>query len=81
MSNGQIIITYSNYFAHPLNMFLIDVNGMKGPNAYGKDLFSFVIGKDRSTNSIVVDRGKCEFPVSGGRTTRQMIRYALAGKK
>jgi len=81
LSNGQIIISYSNGRGQLISMFLVDVNGHKGPNAYGKDLFSFVIGRNTATNTIVIDRGICEFPVSGGRTTREMIRYALAGKK
>ena len=79
LSNGQIIIAYHNSsFLVP--GFLVDINGHKGPNAYGKDLFAFRIKKD-DESSIYVNDGLCDFPVSGGRTTKEMIQYALAGVK
>ena len=80
LSNGQIIIPYTSSFLHPL--FLIDINGHKGPNAYGKDLFSFRVTRTSDNlTAYYLDFGACDFPVSGGRTTEEMVRYALAGKK
>ena len=73
--NGQIII---RYYSMPL--FLIDINGQKGPNAYGKDLFSFGIRK-HSNSGLFINSGVCDYPVSGGRTTREMIKYSMAGIK
>jgi len=80
LSNGQIIIPYKSSFLHPL--FLIDINGQKGPNAYGKDLFGFkIVRNSDNLTAFYLDYEACEFPVSGGRTTREMVQYALAGKK
>ena len=75
LPNGQIII---RYFSMPL--FLIDINGQKGPNAYGKDLFSFGITK-HNNSGLYINSGVCDYPVSGGRTTREMIKYSMAGIK
>ena len=80
LSNGQIIIPYNlNGYYYPL--FLIDINGQKGPNAYGKDLFFFQIFRDVDSGMYVGSDGRCDAPVSGGRTTEEMIKYSLAGIK
>lgn len=75
LNNGQIIITYGT--GGPL--FMYDINGQKGPNLFGKDLFSFMIERNENTG-LYTNRGTCESPVSGvngGRTTEEMIKYAL----
>jgi len=77
LSNGQIIITFGAVGSCPV--FLYDINGHKGPNAYGKDLFAFRI--ERNSNSgIFTNQGSCEFPTAGCKTTREMIKYAFAVK-
>lgn len=74
---GQII----NYCRScSVGLFLVDINGQKGPNAYGKDLFAFAIHKDSASNLFIED-SKCVSPVEGGRTTSEMIQYSLIGKK
>lgn len=47
LADGNIIISYSSYDIHPL--FAFDINGLKGPNKSGYDLFAIQI--DRATNS------------------------------
>lgn len=80
LSNGQIIIPYTlSDTTYPL--FLIDINGQKGPNAYGKDLFAFLIFRDVDAGMYAGNDGRCDAPVSGGRTTEEMIKYSLAGIK
>jgi len=75
LSDGQTISIYANYTP----IFLVDINGYKGPNAYGKDIFAFIVFKNQATSNITVGGGICEFPVEGGKTTTQMIKYSLAG--
>ena len=79
LADGQIINTYG---AADMPLFLIDINGHKGPNAYGKDLFSFNISRRTDdVSTYFLGTQACGFPVSGGKTTENMIQYALAGKK
>lgn len=79
LADGQIMNIYvETDRIYPL--FLVDINGHKGPNAYGKDLFSFSILKDNVTNNIYLTGdglNSCSFPVTGGRTTKEMMQYAL----
>ena len=78
LSNGQILICFDRC-TYPL--FLVDINGMKGPNNYGYDLFSFAIKKHDSSGMYI--GGDLDFPnmPTGGKTTKEMIQYSLAGKK
>jgi len=80
LSDGQIIIPFSKN-EYPL--FLVDINGQKGPNAPGKDLFGFQIKMNAENNLYLTTGGGCVQipPVSGGKTTQEMIQYALVGKK
>ena len=84
LSDGQIIILYGTVStAYPL--FLVDINGHKGPNAYGIDLFSFYMAKEDDTSVYIhnsfVSGNACQFKVDKGRYTEEMIQYALIGKK
>ena len=76
LANGIIIIPYSTTWSMPL--FLVDINGHKGPNAYGKDLFSFIIRRSYDKGLYIAPGGGIN-PVSGGKTTEEMIKYALSG--
>lgn len=80
LSDGQIIITYG---AGGGALFLFDINGHKGPNAYGKDLFAVNIANrsDNLSGYYLEPKYSCEFPVSGGKYTQEMMLYSLAGKK
>ena len=77
LANGQIINVYGG---HGHGLFLVDINGHKGPNAYGKDLFAFTITRNDDTG-IYISGNYCDYPVNGGHSTKDMILYALAGKK
>ena len=77
LAGGQILIMYG-YYGAPL--FLLDINGHKGPNVPGKDLFGFMLKKDDYNVYLDGNEG-CFEPVSGGRTTNEMIRYSLSGTK
>ena len=79
LSDGLIINVHGGTSFFP--MMLVDINGHKGPNAYGKDLFSLAIIRGDETGLSFGMKGICEFPVEGGRRTNEMILYALAGKK
>ena len=39
LADGMIIVWYSN----STRLFAVDVNGMKGPNKWGYDLFGFML--------------------------------------
>ena len=80
LADGMVMISYSTNTG-PL--FLVDINGHKGPNAFGKDLFTFEIAVKTDEPTIYyLSSGNCEdLRVPGGKTTKEMIRYALAGKK
>ena len=75
LSNGIIIIPYRWF----LPLFMVDINGHKGPNAYGKDCFIFLLKRNSAKGLYMVAGGGIN-PVSGGRTTGDMMLYALAGK-
>ena len=79
LSDGIIVIQYG---ANGAPLFLVDINGHKGPNAYGKDLFSFQIFRHNYMGAgLSLESGVCEpTPVQGGRSTTEMKRYALTEK-
>ena len=74
-SNGQMIMI--GYGSNNWPLFLVDVNGFKGPNKGGYDLFSFIIKKE-PYSSIQLNSGGCELTVPGGRSTKNMILHAMA---
>jgi len=76
LNNGQILICYGT--CGPL--FLFDINGQKGPNIWGKDLFDFMIQRNENSG-IYTRRRSCSYNDPSGKTTEEMIQYALAGKK
>ena len=80
LSDGQIIITYMSMNSENGALFLIDINGFKGPNKYGYDLFSFDIRKSQK-KSLHLATGRCYLPETGGRTTEEMIKHAFAGQE
>ena len=82
LNNGQLIIAgvYSGN-GSLIPMFMVDINGPKGPNILGKDLFEFGLEKDK-TSGLYIKRALCfAAPAPGGKSTEEMIRYAFAGKK
>ena len=79
LSDGTIIIPFDTT-AGAMPLFLVDINGHKGPNAGGKDIFSFSFRKTPDDVPKLREAG-CFDIVEGGRTTNNMIKYALAGVK
>ena len=67
MSNGMIMFPFSGP-----QLFAVDINGKKGPNKWGYDLFTFSFkGNVTSTPRIV--NGGCMQVEKGGNSTKQMI--------
>ena len=67
LSDGTIIILYSEY----PSLLAVDINGQKGPNKWGHDLFSFLIRSDG--NKFKYYGGGCMYPEEGGLGTGAMI--------
>jgi len=77
LANGQILITYSSYTG-PL--FLFDINGFRGPNKGGYDLFAFDILRDEHKNLNLNTSATCRFVAPGGLTTEEMIYHSFSGE-
>ena len=81
LQTGQIIITFGTGWQ---SRFLIDINGQKGPNLLGVDLFEFAMQRDKG--QLYTNSAQCLlYPQSlirgyKGRSTNEMIQYALGGK-
>lgn len=67
-NDGMIFIRYSN----GLPIFAIDVNGKKGPNKFGYDVF-FVIARGDIGEMPTFYPGGCEFTQKGGTPTSSML--------
>ena len=67
LSDGTIIILYSEY---PF-LLAVDINGQKGPNKWGHDLFAFLIRFDG--NKFKYYGGGCMYAEEGGLLTNTMI--------
>ena len=72
--DGTIILWYDKNNAR---LFAMDVNGMKGPNKWGHDLFPFMLYKHRS-GALKVQPGGCDIIEKGGVTTAQMLQTLYA---
>lgn len=73
LADGSIILSYrSGTFPA---IFAIDINGKKGPNKWGYDLFSFWLGSNEKSNIILL--GTSYLVEKGGVTSRQMIQDVL----
>ena len=71
LQDGIIIIAYYA-IPFPYN-FAVEVNGKKGPNKWGYDLFPFITVANSKTNLIILGYGG--YPVErGGVSTPEMIR-------
>lgn len=68
LADGTIIVSYVEIF--PL-LFAVDINGKKGPNKWGYDLFAFKAAQDVNKAYLA---GPTDYPVEkGGMTTREML--------
>ena len=78
LSDGILIIKRSTrYDLNPI--YAIDINGHKGPNKWGYDIFTFRLIGETDGIKKVVDGGNLnpDYPEKGGKTTAQMIRDSL----
>ena len=73
LADGSIILSYAS--ASFPKIFAIDINGKKGPNKWGHDLFSFWIGSNEKSNIILL--GTTYLVEKGGVTSRKMIQDVL----
>lgn len=70
LADGTIILWYDNNSAR---LFAMDVNGMKGPNKWGHDLFSFNLFLTKS-KALKIKDGGCEIIQDGGISTGAMLK-------
>ena len=70
LADGQIILTYGTTFSPTI--FAVDVNGKKGPNKWGYDLFEFSTAGSL-VSPIVIDYGRCNVIDKGGKSTKNML--------
>ncbi len=77
LADGVIILVY-NIKSFPM-LFAVDVNGNKGPNKWGYDLFAFFTAADEKSDLMLV--GADYLVEKGGKTTRQMIKDLYNDKK
>ncbi len=59
-------------FAGP-QLFAIDINGMKGPNKWGIDVFSFKTSAPSVNSRLTIVAGICMMPEKGGVSTTQKL--------
>ncbi len=73
LADGMIIIPY---IENGDTDFLIDVNGIKGPNKGGYDLFSFATYYNETSKKSYIKRSPCGgLTAEGGRTTDEMLKW------
>lgn len=70
LSDGTIIMKYGNFKASS-PIYTIDINGHKGPNKWGYDLFSFML-RGTETKGITLLQPKTYATEKGGFTGEQM---------
>ena len=68
LKDGTILFPY----AGP-QLFAVDINGMKGPNKWGIDLFSFRTTAPTVNSRLMITPGICMTPEKGGVTTAQKL--------
>ena len=68
LADGTIILFYSGF-----QLFAVDVNGMKGPNKWGHDIFSFGLKSGYNLPLKIIDGG-CARYEKGGISTTAMLK-------
>ena len=59
--------------SHVSTFFGIDVNGIKGPNKWGYDLFYLNLNKKSLNNSTVAITAVCELIEKGGQSAESLL--------
>ncbi len=70
LNDGTIIFLYSALPGWG-SVFAIDVNGKKGPNRWGYDLFSF--SWNERNHTVFLKAGNCSIIEDGGRTSNELL--------
>ena len=73
VADGVTLISYYNYPYLQAKIFAIDINGLKGPNKWGHDIFSFSLKGD-ITGGIKFVGGGCMVVEPGGVSAAQMFK-------
>ncbi len=68
LKDGTILFPYSGP-----QLFAIDINGMKGPNKWGVDVFSFQTKAPSANSRLSIKPGGCMTPEKGGVSTAQKL--------
>ncbi len=76
LADGTIIVSYLPKWG--LKFFLLDINGKKGPNKWGYDMFTAQL--TRSKGGLSLAPSTCMQPVKGGLTSREMYEKAFYKK-
>ena len=79
LADGNIILHYIDLHSGFPKIFAVDINGKKGPNKWGYDLFSFFTVSNRKANLTIV--GTWYSVEKGGMTTKEMIKSLYDDKK
>lgn len=80
LSNGVLIMAYAKGSIYGLRpTWLIDINGKKGPNKYGYDIFNFIV-KGTPEKGIIGFFGGQQLVERGGKTFDNMVKEVF-GKK
>lgn len=69
LSDGTIILLYGT----TPRIFAVDINGMKGPNKWGHDLFAFGLRGNFNKQLYVATNLSCNPTEKGGRNTASML--------
>lgn len=70
LEDGTIIVLYSKEFI----LFMIDINGKKGPNKWGYDLFVFERYRESVKSGVIVRGTGQNFVEKGGISSQNMIK-------
>ncbi len=76
LADGTIIVSYLPEWG--LKLFLLDINGKKGPNKWGYDMFTAELR--RSKGGLSLGPAGCMTPAKGGLTNTQMYEKVFYGK-
>lgn len=64
----MIIFAYNTSYS-----FAVDVNGKKGPNKWGYDLYSLRMDVAAEGGSPIIKRGECSIVEEGGTSTTALL--------
>lgn len=68
LSDGSILINYR----YGMPLYAVDINGLKGPNKGGYDLFVFLIGYKNNGLYLKIDQS-CGLSAPGGKSGKEML--------